>query len=53
MTVTFEIEGNISKAAVERFLQRLLWDKDLLNSNNIVMEVMRFKVRHVYVNESE
>lgn len=43
MTVTFETTGTISIASMERFLQRLLWDKDVKNSEDHVMTILRLK----------
>lgn len=42
-TITVQIEGDVDRLRLDDFLQHLLWDKNVTDANNSVMEVLRLK----------
>ncbi|KAK7476074.1 hypothetical protein BaRGS_00015896 [Batillaria attramentaria] len=42
-TTTVDLDGDMDRSRLDDFLQRLLWDKNLTDPNNSVMEVLRLK----------
>jgi len=42
-TVTIETSGDINPIKLDTFLQRLLWEKDIIGSNDHCMEIYRLK----------
>ncbi|KAK3743902.1 hypothetical protein QZH41_008764 [Actinostola sp. cb2023] len=43
-TVTLELLGDVTTAALDTWLQELLWEKNLTNSKGKTMEILRFKI---------
>lgn len=43
VTVTFEVVGNVIEENLNVFIQNLLWEKHIKNTNGIPMEVIRLK----------
>ena len=43
-TLTLEVEGHIDKDKLDRFLQTLLWEKNICNSQGDTIEILRLKV---------
>lgn len=39
-----ELEGRLTPEIVEAYLQRLLWEKDVVNSEGLAIEIFRLKV---------
>ncbi|KAL4237105.1 COBW domain-containing protein 1 [Mactra antiquata] len=42
-TLTLELEGNVDKEILDKFLQTLLWEKSILNSDDKPIELYRLK----------
>ena len=43
-TLTLEADGHIDKDKLDRFLQTLLWEKNICNSQGETIEILRLKV---------
>ena len=43
-TITVEVAGDMARAALEDFLQTLLWEKTVHNSAGDSIDVLRLKV---------
>ncbi|XP_056378853.1 zinc-regulated GTPase metalloprotein activator 1-like isoform X3 [Hyla sarda] len=43
VTVTFEVFGNVIEENLHLFVQNLLWEKNVKNTNGVSMEVIRLK----------
>lgn len=43
-TITIEEDIQLNRRKFEDFLEKLQWEKNVCNSSNVVMEVMRIKV---------
>lgn len=44
-SITIEVNEPFTPQIVETFLQQLLWEKDVLNSQGQLMEIFRLKVQ--------
>ena len=46
-TVTFDLEGDVEIETVNTFLERILWEKTVCDSEGHHMDIFRLKVGHV------
>lgn len=44
ITVTVRVDGDLLKADLDKFLQNLLWEKSIKNSDGKTIQVLRLKV---------
>lgn len=51
-TVTFQLRGSIHSKDLDVFIQNLIWEKNVHNSKNEVMEVLRLKGEVSIINEN-
>lgn len=45
-SVTLELNERLTPEIVDAYLQRLLWEKDVVNSSGLALELFRIKVLH-------
>ena len=43
-TTTVRLDGSLNPLLLDKFLQSLLWDKDIRNRDGDIMTVLRLKV---------
>lgn len=43
-SVTLELNERLTPDIVDAYLQRLLWEKDVVNSEGLALEIFRLKV---------